>query len=438
MRKGSEPFCIAFSQRRVNGQMVRATGIAIVLVSLAGCGAGEPAPEVAEAELPYADEYPAVGYATREPAGVLGQLAAGIAEGSARLEFDAERGYLDAVLEALGIDASSQVLVFSRTSLQTRFIRPNTPRAIYFNDESYVAWVPGAPTLEIASYDPALGPVFYTIPQEPAGASGMERRLGACLRCHDTYSLSGGGVPRFLIGSGYTGTEGELVSHEAWILTTQATPLRSRWGGWYVTGRHGDQPHLGNIVVQRPEDLQDLESLRTGNIDELDAFLDTSSYLTDSSDIVALMVLEHQIQVLNLISRLRYEADAPGGTPIDGHVEALVRAMLFIDEVELTDTISGSSGFREHLEGLGPFDSEGRSLRQLDLTTRLFRYPLSFLIYADAFQALPAAARLAVYSRLREILASAPAQDGFDSLPVADRAAIIGILRETLPEVLAD
>jgi hypothetical protein len=357
-------------------------------------------------------------------------------DGDLRLDRVPERGYLDAVLAELDIDASSQVLVFSRTSLQTRLIRPATPRAVYFNDDSYVAWTPGAPTLELSGFDPALGPVFYTLLQDPESGPVTEREFAVCLRCHDTYGLSGGGVPRFLLGSGYTGTDGELVSHEAWILTSQATPLRSRWGGWYVTGQHGAQVHLGNIVVERAEDLQQLESLRVGNIDELRGLLDTSAYLRPSSDIVALLVLEHQIQVQNLISRLRFEAVA--GKPIDSHVEALVDAMLMRDAIALTDSISGNAGFREHFESLGPFDSAGRSLRQLDLESRLFTFPLSYLIYSEAFQALPTPAKESVYVRLREGLASTPAADGRAGFAASDRQLIGAILRETLTDAFFD
>lgn len=399
-------------------------------------GGSSCAPE--DANLPYADAYPAMAYGSTCPSGRLGQLAGRVGEGSAGLQFHAERGYLDSVLEELEIDASSQTLVFSRTSLQVGHILPVTPRAIYFNDDSYVAWIPGSQSLEVSSFDPLLGPVFYTLAQDGAVEPSMQRQLGTCLRCHDTYSQTGGGVPRFLLGSGYTGTDGELVSHEAWILTSQRTPLRSRWGGWYVTGNHGDAGHLGNMIVQRAEDLQDIDSLRIANVDELSAFFDTSDYLTPLSDIVALMVLEHQVEVQNLISRLRFETlgNEAGLAPeaFDAHVEALVRAMLMVDEIELTSTIEGGSGFAEHFESLGPFDSQQRSLRDFDLNTRVFRYPLSYLIYSSAFEALPPIAKNAVYRRVSAALNASPEQDGFLRLTASDRAAIAEILAETLPD----
>lgn len=392
------------------------------------------------AALPYAAEYPSIGYAESVPAGRLGRFAAAIeARGRADPATDAGSGYLDSVLDALEIDPSSQVLVYSRTSVQVGGIRPATPRAIYFNDDTYVARVSGARTLELAGYDPSLGPVFYRLALDPGVKPAIERQLGSCLRCHDTYGLGGGGVPRFLIGSGYTGTDGELVSHEAWILTTQATPLRNRWGGWYVTGRHGNAVHLGNIVIERPEDLQDLDSLRVGNIDDLGELIDTSGYLRPTSDIVALLVLEHQIEVQNLLSRLRFESARAAREPdaLDTHVDALVRAMLMIDAIELSAPIAGSSGFAEHFESLGPFDSRGRSLRQLDLESRLFRHPLSYLIYSDGFAALGPEVSNVVFDHLRSILEATPEQDGFTGLSVSDRASIAAILTETLPAFAA-
>jgi len=377
--------------------------------------------------LPYDTEYPGIDYAATRPQGSLGRFASAVAADAVRLARDPDRGYLDAVLDALAIDPSSQVLVYSRTSLQTRFIGPSSPRAIYFNDESYVAWTPDAPTLEVSGFDPELGPIFYTLLQDDDPVAVPERRFGVCLRCHDTYGLSGGGVPRFLLGSGYTDTAGELVSHEAWILTSQATPLRSRWGGWYVTGQHGAQVHLGNIVIRDPQDLQDLEALRVGNIGDVNALFDASRYPRSTSDIVALMVLEHQVDVQNLLSRLRYESmtDKPLGT----HVDALVDAMLMRDSAALAEPVTGDPVYQAYFESLGPFDPAGRTLRRLDLETRLFEFPLSYLIYSEAFQALPEGAKQAVYRRMRELL-----QTG--AVPNSD--AIIDILQATLPEALAD
>jgi hypothetical protein len=395
----------------------------------------------------YDTEYPAIGYSTTQPEGAIADLEARLARGELKLGFDGGRGYLDSVLAALGIGIESQVLVFSKTSFQAESINPENPRAIYFNDDTYVAWVPGGQGLEIATLDADLGPVFYTVAQEQSAEPVFERKLGECLSCHDSYSLTGGGVPRFITGSGYTDVDGNIAAHEGWILTSDRTPLRSRWGGWYVSGHHGSQVHLGNIAVHEVAELERLEELRKGNLDDLDTVLDTSAYVSNRSDIVALLVLEHQVRVQNAITRASWDARTllagPGGKAPDTDVaarvreiaEPLVEALFLGGEAELTDEIRGTSGFAEAFMQRGPRDARGRTLRELDLRTRLFKYPLSYAIYSRAFDALPDAIKQRVFTRIEEILSGADTSASFARLTPADRVAIAEILRATKPEV---
>lgn len=428
---------------------------AIGILSLAALGAfawfqpfGASDQETADGPPPvprYDEEYPAVGYSTRPARNRVTRLIDRVESGELRLEFQPPRGFLDTMLDALEIDPASQLLVFSKTSLQVRGVDPSHPRAIYFNDDTYVAFVEGARNLEIASMDPELGPVFFNLVQDPEAAPEFERHNGRCLRCHDSYSMTGGGVPRFLLGSAYIGADGELVSHEARIITNQRTQIRSRWGGWYVTGFHGDQVHLGNIVVRDVADLQDLEALRIGNRANLDGLLDTSVYPTNFSDIVALLVIEHQIDVQNAISRVRFDtvtllaANDPDEQRdrIAEIVEPLVRSLFMVDAAELGDAVRGTSGFAEWFQAQGPADSQGRSLRQLALQTRVFRYPLSYLIDSEALDNLPAPAKAQVYRRVAEVVDGTDASGDFDHVDAADRAAIREILRATKPEILA-
>jgi hypothetical protein len=404
----------------------------------AEAGAGEPRP------LRYDTEYPSIGYATTAPTGVIADLETQLQRRERTLTFVAGRGYLDSLLAALEIGVESQVLVFSKTSLQVEGISAASPRAIYFNDDTYVGWVPGGEGLEIATLDADLGPVFYTLAQEAAAAPTFERKLGECLRCHDSYSLTGGGVPRFITGSGYTDVDGNIVAHEGWILTSDQTPLRSRWGGWYVSGQHGAQVHLGNIAVRDVAELQRLDELRKGNLDDLDSLLDTTAYPSNRSDIVALLVLEHQVRVQNAITRASWDArtalDAGAAsasdveTSIAAIAEPLVEALFLVDEAELTDEISGASGFAEAFVQRGPRDAQGRTLRELDLKTRLFKYPLSYAIYSRAFDALPGAIKERVYARIGEILSGADTSEPYSRLAAGDRAALLEILTATKPD----
>jgi hypothetical protein len=218
-----------------------------------------------------------------------------------------------------------------------------------------------------------------------------------------------------------------------------------------VTGYHGEQVHLGNIVVKRPEELQDMEAMRKGNLDDLKGIVDTTRYLSNYSDIVALMILEHQVHIQNMITRVNYDVRrelniTPGqdaaentNTQISEYVktkaEPLLVAMLMSDEAELAAQMSSTSGFTDIFEQRGPFDEQGRSLRHLDLETRLFRYPLSYLIYSDAFNRLPGQVRRYIYTRINEIVTHQDNSEKFDHLTEQDRQAIKEILSDTLPEI---
>ena len=403
----------------------------------------------------YSVEYPAIAYGTARPSERVAKLQSMLDQGTLTLDYDDTNGYLAAVLDALVIDSSSQLLVFSRTSVSKSHILPSRPRAIYFNDDAYVAMVPGSGILEIATMDPQLGPVFFILEQRASASPQFDRQTVQCLRCHDSRTMTGGGVPRFILGSGYVNTQSELVSHEGWVLTTPKTPFKFRWGGWYVTGQHGKQAHLGNIVVRETADLQDLEGLRIYNRDSLDGVIDTQFYKSNQSDIVALLVIEHQVYVQNLITRINYDVRTEmarrkllnsADFKLSGEIvtkemkslieevsEPLVKALLYEGDAKLAAPVSGSTAFSEGFERRGPFDGKGRSLRQFDLQTRTFRYPLSYLVYSEAFDALPQIVRSYIYRRLAEILGDEKGKI-LVRLPAEERAAILEILRATKPD----
>jgi hypothetical protein len=192
--------------------------------------------------------------------------------------------------------------------------------------------------------------------------------------------------------------------------------------------------HAGNIVLARPASLfnglPSAATSKSANVVDLKSFLDTTPYLTPHSDIVALMVLVHQKEVANRIVLANSKGDAAAKET----GEALVKAMLFAGAVPLTSPVKGTSNFAAEFAGQGPRDSRGRSLRDFDLRTRLFRYPLSYLIYSKSFDALPAGVKSYVYRRLREILSGEDKSKDFAYLGTADRTAILEILRATKPD----
>jgi hypothetical protein len=391
----------------------------------------------------YETEYPGVNYSSGPLSDRLTRLVQDIDSGKVELQYDAEgRGYLDALLEALEIDPSSQFLVFSKTALKTRFVNARTPRALYFNDDTYVGFIQDSRSLEIAAMDPVLGSVFFDFSQDPDQPIAPGREMSRCLRCHDSYSMTGGGVSRFLLSSVLADPEGEIVTHEVSIISDTSTPLNRRWGGMYVTGLHGDQETLGNFVIDDVSKLANLNLAINGNKVELSEYIDTTPYISSGSDIVALLVLEHQIELQNRLIRMSYESRTRLFQEGDINEQTLaelgkpfLESMFMLNEVALTETVSGTSGFTEYFQSLGPFDSQGRSLRELDLESRTFKYPFSYQIYSDAFDSLPDKVKTYLYSRIRTILLEEDSDPVFSAIAKADLVAIAAILQETKPEI---
>src|ERR1700733_9469236 len=216
-------------------------------------------------------------------------------------------GYLPAVLKYLNINTDSQVLVFSRTSIQTSHISPRTPRAIYFNDDVAVGFVQNGEVLELSAIDPRQGAIFYSLDTEKSDRPEFARR-DDCLRCHQGAPTMG--IPGILVSSVHPVTDAEArESHGSAFITDDRTSFNERWGGWYVTGKHGSQGHLGNNA-QLADPLFPGRAVKEGtqNVTSLAGFFDTSRYLAPTSDIVALMTLEHQTRMSNLMTRIGWDA----------------------------------------------------------------------------------------------------------------------------------
>lgn len=389
---------------------------------------------------------PAIQYATRTVTDPVALFQRKLDRGEAKLEFHQELGYLPSILKHLQVPVSSQVLVFSKTSFQAARIYPKIPRALYFNDSVSVGWVKGGDVVEIASADPRQGTIFYTLDQWPASSPQLARR-DDCLQCH--YNGSTLGVPGLLVRSVYPDSSGSPMFHLGTHVTDHRSPLKERWGGWYVTGTHGTQTHMGNTTYDRGSTSRDRDA---DNVVELRRRLDTTSYLSSHSDIVALMVLEHQTRMQNLITRVGYEtrmaeaaqksindllkatsSEVSESTTrrINGPADELAAYILFAGETPLQAPIAGTSSFAGDFALRGPRDRKGRSLRQFDLTRRMFKYPCSYMIYSEAFDGLPEKARDRVYQRLWDVLTGSDQSPAFAHLSMNDRRTILQILRET-------
>lgn len=379
-------------------------------------------------------------YAAATPTDVIARLQQRIDTGDVTLTFDPQWGYLPSLLSALRIPSSSQTLVYSKTSFQIDKIAPRTPRAIYFGDDVYVGWVQKGGVLEVASVDPSLGAVFYTLNQQAADKPRFERQTHNCLQCHDSM-LNTGGVPGFVVQSVYADRYGYPLPASHNPVSSDRSPFRERFGGWYVTGTHGDQLHMGNFVAPQPAGeignarlyIDRLDLKPTGNVTDLSARINAKAYLAPGSDIVALMLMIHQTSVHNLITQALQAADTDDAMPA---AEALVRGLLFVGEQPLTAPVVGSPQFAADFAKRGPRDSKGRSLRDLDLTRRLLKYPLSYLIYSEGFDVLPASMKALVSARLNDVLEGKESRVEF-AMSAADRQAIVEILRETKPSIVS-
>lgn len=359
---------------------------------------------------------------------------------------------LRAILQVAGVPEASQVLVFSKTSLQLKLIGPSNPRAIYFNDNCYIGYVPGG-LIEYGDTDPdpAISSGLYAV--DPRDNDEAELVTDAsCLSCHDGARTNG--RPGFLVRSVFPDPDGHIITSAGSTNVSHDTPLAKRWGGWYVTGDSGSTHHRGNqVTIEHPNGDAFIDNALGSNINDLSHRFNINRYLQPTSDIVALMVLEHQVQMHNLLTQGRavvyeqYErsrslaeyleepfAPAKNDTlqrVIASNAERIVKHLLYCDEVTLTDPVSGSDLFIDQFRANRREDALGRSLKDFDLQTRMFKYRCSYMVYSQAFEYMPKLLKDAVVTKLRNVLNGEDEDEAFDHLSTDEREAILSILQDT-------
>ena len=390
-------------------RLIGVIGAALALIVIARAASGQIAVRN-QGFVPFSD---APIYYRGDVDDPIARLQAQLDRGAVTLGYEPQHGYLRAVLDALKVPVSSQTLVFSKTSFQYKKISPQHPRALYFNDDVYVGQVHDGKVLEFISFDANQGAIFYILDEKQAEHPRFQRAELDCTTCHVAATTRN--VPGVLIRSITTTPTGTQAPQTPSFVTGHDSPLSERWGGWYVTGNAGTQPHMGVTDLSR---------------------VDTAAYLSPTSDVVAHLVLAHQTQMHNLITLTNYQtrlalyAQAPA-QKYEGPAEELVRYLLFANETPLAEPIAGTSGFAEAFAARGLRDGRGRSLRDFDLRTRIFKYPCSYLIYSEDFDALPAPVKTYVYHRLLEVLTGRDQSDDFARLTKDDRRAVLDILLAT-------
>ena len=348
--------------------------------------------------------HPSIEYGIRPSRDPVANLIRDIENNRVQLPFDRSGGYLRPLLKALKVPEESQIQVFSKTSVQRAIIDPQNPRHLYFNDSVVVGSVAGG-FIEMAAQDPEQGINFYALFQQPTDKPVMIPQ-DECLTCH--LSRNSLDIPGMLVRSVYPAPNGEPLPLLGSHLIDHRTPFEDRWGGFYVTG---------NTAFSETSETRPMSA-------------------GQGSDVVALMVFDHQMHMMNLITRTGW--DFRVASWLDGlkanqqeaidrqlrdDVNELVDYLLFVDEAPLKGKVQSMSGFADKFSSLGPSDSKGRSLRQFDLEHRLMRYPCSYMIYSPAFDALPGRARQMIYSRMVVVLSTRVSAD--------TRRAIVEILRDT-------
>jgi len=463
----------------LRASLLPAAWLLLAIAALAACYFVRPAQaQIAvrnQGYIPYSDA--PIFYRTREPADPVALLQKQLDDGKASLTFDGERGYLKSVLDLLKIPVSSQTLVFSKTSFQFPFITTEHPRALYYNDDVYVGWVHQGKALEVISFDPMQGAMFYILDERKVDKPVFQRAELDCTQCHIARETRG--VPGVFLRSVFPAQDGSTAPRTTQFVTDQKSPLKERWGGWYVSGAPGGASLAGGTmanatVVPAPiGEVTPVSSTSAASTPQLTALpqpYNATAYLTPESDQVSLLVLAHQTQMHNLFTLVNYQTrlalhaiSKDGGAgqaaienskiafdalpeaarqQIKAPSEQLLRYLLFANETPLggldAKKVIAASSFAREFAAAGARDSKGRSLRDFALHDRIFRYPCSYLIYNPAFDTIPEPAKGYIYHRLLEVLTGQDQSPDFAHLSAQDREAILSILLETKPGLPAE
>ena len=380
-------------------------------------------------------------YSDKIPTDRLAELKKKLAMLKAERQLNGGLKLLEFVLDELDVPKESQVLVFSKTSLQNNRISPQTPRCLYFSANAYVGYVQGG-SIEVIVQDAALGPVFYLVEPDRNGSIKIERDTNRCLSCHATSRTEN--IPGMLIRSVYADEEGHPILQLGTHDVAHETALADRWGGWYVTGK-SSLPHLGNRVFKNDSDLTPSEI----QIKSAEGKVDVKSYLRPTSDVVALLVLEHQTKMHNLLNAaamnyrrsfyfmriLDPDADPAVGSAgdiADYGAKEIVDYLFFKNEADLVDGVDGDEAFQQMFLKSFPQSKRGDSLAEFRLYGRIFKNRCSYMVYSDAFKGMPALLRKKVIARMKRVVAGE--EKGFEYLKKSELKRIDTILRETLAD----
>ena len=377
-------------------------------------------------------------YWKRTPTDRFSRWITNLHAGRIQLDYTGEKPFVASVLKSLDIPASSQMLLFSTTSLQLSLISPRTPRALYFNEDIHLGYVVNG-KIEIVSVDPDLGAVFYIFDIPRNGQPPRPERATRCMNCHAREDT--GYVPGLVAKSVIPGPTGGSLESFRQEQSGHGIPLNQRFGGWYLTGTGSFTNHLANFYGQStPQGIlrRPIPPGTTFNYDR---------YLTPSSDLLPQLLHEHQIGFVNRAIEATYRtrtalAEGQGklsptnAAQLDQQARALTRYLLFADEVPLPPGgVAGTPEFKADFASVRRLGPGNASLKDFDLRTRLFQHRCSYMIYSLAFQGLPPEMKQRVFTRLAQALDPAKPDKEYAYLPPAEKQTLRAILKATLPEL---
>jgi hypothetical protein len=345
------------------------------------------------------------------------------------IDLSGDLPFLQSLLKQLDVPVSSQMLVFTATSLQKGLISARNPRALYFNDDTYVGFVPRG-RVEVISLDPTLGGVFYIFDRLQPGRRPIARRSSECMNCHAPRHMDN--IPGLVVESvipGLTGGGERAFRREQ---SGHGIPISERFGGWHLTGTGESMPHnwANQLLIRKNGEATEVPNPPGERCD-------LTRYPLTTSDLLAQLLHEHQIGFVNRALQAGYRCRelTAAGSLSDAELAELAaplsRYLLFADEAPLVSGMIGESPFAADFVAAGKRDSAGRSLRDLDGQTRLLRYRCSYMIYSTAFTGLPTPLRQRV---LHDLAAALNNSATGSHLSTDERAAVRQILTETLPE----
>ena len=398
------------------------------LVASANCLPAEETKEIKFSDPPH-------GYYTRTPEDAFSKWLREFKEGKSQLDTSSEKARLLSLLKALDVPVTSQLLVYSATSLQAGLIKPSNPRALYFNEEVYVGFVPGG-KLEIAAIDPELGPIFSVVNNSfRSGGPPDIIRTERCMNCHAgnvSWHLPGFTAESVIpmnSGGSLDGFRRDIAGH--------TIPIADRLGGWHVTGAHEKGDHHGNVIGYATSSGYRTESNPPGRI------FDWDTYPVRTSDLFTHLIHEHQLGFHNLITLAVYRTrefketgrgmiSLENQAKLNDLARQLVRYVLFANEAKLPNGgIKPDPAYEKDFLARRKAIANGASLRDLDLRSRLFRYRCSYLVHSPSFTGLPKEFKDRVVAGLTSALREQGGPPEFNYLPATEKRAISTILRET-------